>query len=154
LFVASYHSLLGYDFDLNPTRRIDNFQFANLHEIKLVDDGIWATSTQLGCAIKVDFSGKLLQSWWAHEDPVVLEKLGAHPHPLDKTKDNRLANLRNCSKVHLNSVDVHDGRVYVSLNNYGAVLRLFPTEIVAHEPAFKSCHNGLMTNGGESPAEP
>src|SRR3982751_2230121 len=33
LFVASYHSLLGYDFDLNPTRRIDNFHFAGVHEI-------------------------------------------------------------------------------------------------------------------------
>src|ERR1051325_6947797 len=74
LFVASYHSLLGYDFDLNPTRRIDNHQFAGLHELKLVEDGIWACSTQLGCVIKVDFSGKLLDSWWAHEDPLVLEK--------------------------------------------------------------------------------
>jgi hypothetical protein len=149
LFVASYHSLLGYDFDLNSTRRIDNFQFAGLHELKRVEDGIWASSTQLGCALKVDLTGKLLDSWWAHEDPLVLEKFNPPPLPVDKAEDNRLANLRNGSKVHLNNVEVHNGRVYVSLHTYGAVLRLFPTEIVAHVPAFKNCHNGLVTNDGE-----
>src|SRR6185369_5756225 len=33
LFVATYHSLLGFDFDLKPTRTITNHNFAGLHEV-------------------------------------------------------------------------------------------------------------------------
>jgi hypothetical protein len=149
LFVACYHSLLGFDYDLNPTRRITNHQFAGLHEIKLVSDGIWVSSTPLGAAVKVDFNGNLQQAWWAHEDPVVQQRFKPPPLFVDKQQDNRLSYTENFSKLHLNNVEVHDGHVYVSLNNHGAVLRLYPTEIVAHDPALKGCHNGLVTDEDE-----
>lgn len=150
IFVASYHSLLGFDWDLNPTRTITNFNFAGLHELKLVEDGIWTSSTALGCVQKVDFNGKTLAEWWAHDDPLVQKEFPS-PEPLtiDKTADNRLRYLDSFSKVHLNNVEVYKGRVYVCFNNHGAVLRLFPTEIVSHDPAVKGCHNGLVTDDGE-----
>jgi hypothetical protein len=149
VFVACYHSLLGFDHELSPTRKITNHQFAGLHEIKLVSDGIWVSSTPLGAAVKVNFDGALQQAWWAHEDPVVKERFRPAPLVVDKQKDNRMAYTENFSKLHLNNVEVHDGRVYVSINNHGAVLRLFPTEIVAHDPALKGCHNGLVTEDDE-----
>jgi len=149
VFVANCHSLLGFDYDLNPTRRITNHQFSGLHEIKLVEDGIWVSATPLGAVHKVDFNGNLQQSWWAHDDPVVTEKFDNRRFPIDKNADNRLINTQASSKLHLNHVDVHGGRVYASLNNHGAVLRLFPTEVVFHEPSLKGCHNGLITDDGE-----
>jgi hypothetical protein len=145
LFVANYHTLLGFDYDLNPTRTITNNNFAGLHELKLVEDGVWASSTALGCVQKVDFSGKTKESWWAHDDPLVQKEFAPGPLVLDKSKDNRTSYLENFSKVHLNNVEVHRGRVYVCFNHHGAVLRLFPTEIVSHDPAVKGCHNGLAT---------
>jgi len=149
LFVASYHSLHGFDYSLNATRTISNPNFAGLHELKLVEDGIWTSSTALGMVQKVDFDGKTLQEWWAHEDPVVQKEFAPEPFVVDKTADNRLAYLENFSKLHLNNVEVHGGRVYVCFNNHGAVLRLFPTEIVSRDPALKGCHNGLVTDDGE-----
>ena len=149
VFVACCHSLLGFDYDLNPTRRLTHHQFSGLHEIKVVEDGIWVSATPLGAVHKIDFNGNLLQSWWAHDDPLVIEKFDNRPFPIDKSGDNRLVNTQASSKLHLNHVDVHGGRVYASLNNHGAVLRLFPTEVVVHEPSLKGCHNGLITDDGE-----
>jgi hypothetical protein len=149
LFVASYHTLHGFDYDLNPTRRVTNHQFAGLHEVKLVSDGIWVSSTPLGAIVKVDLNGRELESWWAHDDPVVQSRFKPASFHVDKTRDNRLAHLKDFSLLHLNNVEVHNGRVYVCLNHHGAVLRLFPTEIVADEPALKGCHNGLVTEDNE-----
>lgn len=149
LFVASYHSLHGFDYNLKPTRTLTHHQFAGLHELKLVKDGIWVSSTPLGTVLKVDFQGNVLQEWWAHDDPVVRERFSPAPLLVDKQKDNRLAYLEDFSKLHLNNVEVHDGKVYVCFNNHGAVLRLFPTTIVAHDPALKGCHNGLVTEDDE-----
>jgi hypothetical protein len=149
LFVANYHSLVGFDFNLQPTRTLSSFQFGGLHELKVVPEGIWVSATSLGAVHLMDLQGKLLKSWWAHEDPLVREKFDPTEFVVDKTRDNRLAYLKSLSKVHLNNVEVFDGRVYVTLNNHGAVLRLFPTEIVAHDPALKGCHNGLVTPRGE-----
>ena len=149
LFVANYHTLQGFDYDLKPTRTITNHNFAGLHELKLVSDGIWASSTPLGAVMKVDFTGKVLQEWWAHEDAVVQKEFSPAPLDVDKQKDNRLAYLEDFSKLHLNNVEVHDGKVYVCFNNHGAVLRLFPTKVVAHDPALKGCHNGLVTEDDE-----
>lgn len=150
IFVASYHTLHGFDWDLKPTRTIANYNFAGLHELKLVNDGIWTSSTALGQVQKVDFTGKTLAEWWAHDDPIV-QKHFPSPEPLtiDKAADNRLRYLESFSKVHLNNVEVYRDRVYVCFNNHGAVLRLFPTEIVSHDPAVKGCHNGLVTDDGE-----
>ena len=149
ILVASYHTLHGFDYDLNPTRTITNHNFAGLHEIKLVEDGIWTSSTALGCVQKVDFTGVTRDAWWAHDDPVVQKEFAPEPLPVDKNKDNRIAYLEDFSKLHLNNVEVSDGRVYVCFNNHGAVLRLFPTEIVSRDPALKGCHNGLLTRDGE-----
>lgn len=146
LFVASYHTLLGFDYDLNPTRRITNNNFAGLHEITLDGDGIWVSSTALGCVLKVDLQGRVKQQWWAHEDPVVQRQFAPAPLRVDKSQDNRLSYLADFSRVHLNNVVVHEGRVYVCFNHHGAVLRLFPTEVVAHDPALKGCHNGVVTH--------
>ncbi|MEI6083016.1 MAG: hypothetical protein WCS70_01805 [Verrucomicrobiota bacterium] len=149
LFVASYHSLHGFDYNLNPTRIITHPNFAGLHELALVEDGIWTSSTALGQVQKIDFAGQTIQEWWAHDDPVVLKEFAPEPFAVDKTADNRLAYLEDFSKLHLNNVAVHDGRVYVCFNHHGAVLRLFPTEIVSRDPALKGCHNGLVTDANE-----
>ncbi|MCG3150012.1 MAG: hypothetical protein PCFJNLEI_03479 [Verrucomicrobiae bacterium] len=149
VFVASYHSLHGFDYNLNGTRTISNPNFAGLHEIKLVEDGIWTSSTALGMVQKVDFDGKTLQEWWAHDDPLVQKEFAPEPFVVDKTADNRLAYLEDFSKLHLNNVEVHNGRVYVCFNHHGAVLRLFPTEIVSRDAALKGCHNGVVTDDNE-----
>jgi hypothetical protein len=151
LLVATYHTLLGFTWDLRPTRQITHNNFSGLHELKRVDDGIWVTSTPLGAVIKVGFDGQTLAEWWAHDDPVIQKEFHAPVLSLDKKADNRLAVVEDAtkSKLHLNNVECHKGRVYVSLNNHGAVVRLFPTEVIAHRPEFKGCHNGVVTDHDE-----
>jgi len=149
VWVASYHRLLGFTPDLQPVRTITNNNFAGLHELKLVDDSVWTSSTPLGCVQQVGFDGAVRAQWWAHDDPLVQREFPAAPLTVDKTQDNRLRYLADFSKYHLNNVEVFDGRVYVCFNNHGAVLRLFPTEIISRDPALKGCHNGLVTEDGE-----
>ncbi len=71
IFVASYHSLLVMDHDLKLKRRISHPLFANLHELAWDAQDIWAASTDIDVAIKVNRAGKTLDSWFPREDPVV-----------------------------------------------------------------------------------
>jgi len=91
LFVASYHTLHGFDYQLRPTRSITNPNFAGVHELKLVDDGIWVCSTRWARFLKVGFDGKSKQEWWARMKIRSFGAFAAPPLTVDKTRDNRVA---------------------------------------------------------------
>jgi hypothetical protein len=152
VLVASYHSLHTFDRGLKFIRQTSNPLFANLHELSWDGDNIWATSTDIDAAIKVDRSGKAITSWWPREDPVVAERYHLTPLRLDKEKDNRtaFAGAGNTapSHVHLNAVALWNDRPLVLLNRFGCVVRLYPTEIVIEDAQLQGCHNILVTVDG------
>src|SRR6186997_3021254 len=70
VYVASYHSILVFDHQLNFVRQVSHPLFVNIHEIAWDGDAIWVSSTSIDAAIKIDLQGNMLDSWWPREDPV------------------------------------------------------------------------------------
>jgi hypothetical protein len=112
-------------------------------------DSIWATSTVLDGAVKVDRQGNTVDGWWPREDPVVAKHLQLPPLLLDKNKDNRLAYLgtsyKQAGHTHLNALAFLDGKPIFLLNKYGCLVQLEPTRILVQDPRLVGGHNILVT---------
>ncbi len=154
LIVGSYHSLSFYDLDLNLRRKISNPLFVNIHEICLVRDLVWVSSTAIDAAVLVDRQGRTVRSWWPREQPLLQDSLALFPMAIDKTADNRLRFLgEELSKkeghTHLNSVFCHGDRVYVLLNRFGAIVQIEPElRIVLIDPILCGAHSPALTRDG------
>jgi hypothetical protein len=152
VYVASYHTVHVFDWDLQPVRSISNPLFADIHEMawnEAAGSDIWASSTVIDGAIKFDKYGNTLGSWWPREDPVVAQRYQLYPLDIDKKQDNRLSYLGRShlepAHTHLNTVAVHNGRTLVLLNKYGCIVQLDPTNILIEDPRLKGAHNILVT---------
>jgi hypothetical protein len=123
--------------------------FADVHEMCWDGDAIWASSTVLDGAIKVDPHGETIDSWWPREDPAVAGRFGLRPLPLDKRRDNRLAYLGRShvepGHTHLNTISMLDGRPVVLLNQHGCLVQLNPTRVLVEHARLKGAHNILVT---------
>lgn len=150
VMVASYHTLHVFDHDLELMRSISHPLFGDLHELGMDQDGLWASSTVLDGALKIDEEGRLVDSWWPREDPVVSGRYQLPPLEFDKSQDNRLSFLGISQTLqghtHLNAVSLLEGRPIVLLNKLGSIVRLNPTEIFAEDPMLEGSHNLLVTN--------
>src|SRR5581483_8437873 len=128
---------------------ISNPLFADLHEVCWDADRIWASSTKLDGAIELSKAGETLRTWWAREDPILAERYQLSPLSVYKQGQNGPGNgengKRDPSHVHLNAVAVLDGRPLVLLNQFGCLVRLYPTEILVDDPSMFGCHNILVT---------
>ena len=115
-------------------RRITNPLFANLHELAWDGNQIWAASTAIDAAIKVESTGAAVAMWWPREDPLTKSRFGLAPLAIDKRADNRLRFLGVSDlapgHVHLNAIALNGPRPLVLLNRYGAVVALDPTEVL------------------------
>jgi hypothetical protein len=153
LFAASYHTLHVFDHDLRPLPPIQHNLFCNLHELHWDGDAIWATSTDVDGAIKIDRHGRTLDEWWPREDPVLMRRFGLEPLFVKKHEDNR-CKFVNASKtapghVHLNAIALDEGRPLALLNQFGAIVRLQPTQILVDDPTLRGAHNLVITARGE-----
>jgi len=150
VYAASYHTLHVFDRTLQPLRPIGNQLFAGLHELCWDGEAIWATATSTGGALRVSQVGETLKTWWAREDPVLVKRFDLSPHPFPKDRDNRSIDLAEADKdrshVHLNAITMLDGRPLALLNRLGCLVKLYPTEIVVHDPSLRGCHNILVTS--------
>jgi len=63
VYVAMGDRITKYDYSWNEVGQIVNPWFSELHELVVDEDGVWAASTGLDLAIKVDFSGKVIRCW-------------------------------------------------------------------------------------------
>ena len=152
VYVASYHSILVFDHQLTFVRQISHPLCVDIHEIAWDGQAIWAASTSIDAAIKIDLQGKTLDSWWPREDPVTAAHYNLVPLEIDKEKDNRTAfvGVGNVapSHVHLNAMVMQHKRPLVLLNRLGSVIRLYPTEILVNDPEIEGCHNILVASDG------
>ena len=152
VFVASYHTVHVFDTSLHPIRSIRNSLFAGLHELAWHDGSIWATSTCIDAAVKVDKHGEELDSWWPREDPTIAGRFSLSPLEIDKAEDNRVAfvgtSTTTPNHVHINAAAVHEGRPLMLLNRFGCVVKLKPTEVVLEDPTLRGCHNILVRRDG------
>ncbi|MBI2221525.1 MAG: hypothetical protein HYU53_09995 [Acidobacteria bacterium] len=152
VLVASYHSLLVFDRSLRLRRQVSHPLFVNLHEISWDGDGcIWATSTNIDAAVKVDRAGRMVHAWWPREDPVPAGRFRLTPLALAKDGDNRTAfvgvSANSHSHVHLNAATMWEGRPLMLFNRFGCVVRLDPTEVLIEDRALRGAHNLLVADG-------
>ncbi|HEV3021300.1 MAG TPA: hypothetical protein VGX76_02490 [Pirellulales bacterium] len=152
IYAASYHTIHVFDRRLATKGKLIHPLFANLHELSWDGDAIWASSTDLDGAIKVDRAGRTIAEWWPREDPVTSVRFKLRPLDFDKSQDNRARFVGNgkpaAGHVHLNAVATQDGRPLMLLNRFGCVVRLEPTEILVDDPTLKGCHNLLVLADG------
>ena len=141
IYVASYHTIYVFDAELRPIRHFSNPLFADIHYLTWDGEHIWASSTALDYAVKVDKYGETVELWSPREDPIVANRFGLAPRPLDRLQDNRLSYLgiahRQAGHTHLNTVSLLNGRPVALLNSFGCVVELNPTRIVIAEPALR-----------------
>ncbi len=134
-----------FDAELRPIRHFSNPLFADIHDLTWDGEHIWVSSTALDYAVKVDKYGETVELWSPREDPIVANRFGLAPLPLDRLQDNRLSYLgiahRQAGHTHLNTVSLLNGRPVALLNSFGCVVELNPTRIVIAEPALRGAHN-------------
>lgn len=152
VFVASYHSLHVFDRDLKAITQLSHPLLANVHELGWDGGRIWAASTDIDAAIKLDREMRTVESWWPREDVVLAKRFGLTPLEIEKEADNRCrfvgVGTTAPGHVHLNAVAMQDGRPLVLLNRFGCLVKLFPTEIMIDDPTLHGCHNVLVMADG------
>ena len=146
IYVASYHSIEVCNKNLDWLETLSHNNFAGLHETCLAKDGLWITSTAIDAAVKIDYeSGAVLQQFWPREDAEFARRLNLTPLTIDKTIDNRCnflaASAKQHSHLHLNSITLYDDNVYSLFSNYGAIVNLTRSELIAQDVLLRGGHS-------------
>ena len=153
ILVATYHSILVFDHELQLKRKIDNPLFVGIHEMDLDGEHLWVSSTAIDLALKVDFWGSASEWWWPREIPELRERYGLEAMQVDKRADNRLLHLdterSQVHHTHLNAVCVHGGAVYALLNSQGILFRIGPSPgVIVEDKLLKGAHSPRIIDGG------
>lgn len=154
IWVATYHSILILDWNLNEIRRISNPLFAGLHELSLGEGGIWVASTAIDAAILIDASGRVLQVCLPRNETLLQEGMGLEPWRIDLHEDHRIQHLpKEVSKtpghIHLNGIACRGADAYALLNACGAVVQIAPKmRILARDPMLRGAHSPKVTMDG------
>jgi len=150
LYVASYHSLLTFDFDLHYEGRITNNLLVGAHEVSQTEELIWVAATSIDAAIGLDEMGTLCDSWWPRENEFLQNYLSVAPLPIDKKADNRLNFLEDKflkeGHLHLNAVAFRAHQLYVLLNKYGMVYNATTDTIIIEDSSLVGAHNLVFTD--------
>ena len=149
LYVANYHSLLAFDFDLHYEGRITHNLLAGAHEVSQTEDLIWVAATSIDAALGLDETGTLCDSWWPRENEFLQNYLSVEPLQIDKKVDNRLKFLEDKflgkSHLHLNAIAFRDHHLYGLLNRYGIVYNATTDKIFIEDNALIGAHNLVFT---------
>lgn len=151
---ADYHSLNVFDRNLDFKRRVSHGLMVGLHEIQVLGDAVWVTSTTIDAALKYRLAdGHLEQAFWPREEPAFQQAVDTEPLPIDKAADNRAAFLAGASfrgpgHLHLNAVCEFQGEVYALFHSKQAVANLSRGEVVVRDENLKHAHNLLIEEPG------
>ncbi|PID56920.1 hypothetical protein CSB45_09695 [candidate division KSB3 bacterium] len=155
LLVGTYHTILVFDCNLRFKRKISNNLFVNIHEMDIVGEHIWVSSTGIDCVLLVDLNGNTLQSWWPREIPLLQNTFGLSPMNIDKACDNRIRYLHGemsnrDSHVHLNCVTNCREKTYILLNKLGVFVQIRPElKLIIHDKNIRGAHSARILDNGE-----
>ena len=154
VFVADYHTINVFDYDLNLKRKLSHGLMIGLHETQIAGSSIWVTSTSVDAALKYRLEdGELEASFWPREMPEFQQSLNLEPLPIDKSIDNRQTFLdsdtfRGPSHLHLNAVCEFRGEVYALFHSNNLVANLSRGTIVIQDENLKHAHNLIIEEPG------
>lgn len=154
LWAGTYHTLLVFDHELNPKRRISNPLFASIHEISAAGEDTWVSATAIDGAVLVDPRGRTLKSWWPREEALLRERYGLEPGRIDLRADHRLLHLheeasRHGSHTHLNAVCGDGARTFVLLSRQGVLVQIEPeVRVILESELLRRAHSPRLVEGG------
>ncbi|AOW19497.1 hypothetical protein LPB138_01845 [Urechidicola croceus] len=156
VYLATAVTIYIYDFELNLLGEITNDLFKGLHELFIVNDGIWVTCTLHDLILKVDFEGNTMFEWWGSNSKYLQTSLGFESRELNLDfsfpKENFAEHYDRYSKeerLHINTVWVDDNNVYILANRKNALIKIYPNEkIVFQDNNLMSPHNGILSIEG------
>jgi len=134
-YVANYDSIFVYDKKFRFKKHITHPLFSGLHEIEVVRDGIWATSTSIDLLLKVDFNGKLLSYWYYRQNKDFLKKIGQSAVPLIDFQNDYRRDLKGGFAVlklaHINNVRLYrDTKLIVTLGQCAVDKQAFRSYVI------------------------
>ncbi|MGB2963486.1 MAG: hypothetical protein WBB69_05820 [Anaerolineales bacterium] len=157
LYIATAMSILVFDKQLNQLAEISHPYLADIHEIFIVEDGIWVTSTVHDMVVKIDFNGALLKEWRGDQSAILQKKFGYHERNLNLSLDfsrnsfeDDFENYKKDEIFHINSVWVEGEDVYILSCWKNAFIRIFPKpeEIITIDNSLHHPHNGILSPAG------
>ena len=157
VYLATATQIIVYDRDLNYLKDITHPYLAGLHEIVIDEEGIWCTSTIHDLIIKIDFSGKLLKSWFLSESLYLMATLAIKNRNLNLYlnfgKDRFEKEYeRYCEeeRTHVNAICLNENKLYALLCRQGAIVSMDldtnKESLVLQDPNLQSPHNLLILN--------
>lgn len=147
-FVANFNTIFVFNESFDLIDEISNSLFNGIHEIDIVSDGIWVSSTGIDAVLKVDWTGKLLEFYYI---PDIIERIADKDkfpkRNLDFSVDQRFRLYDNSELIsHLNSVKLFNQRPYVCCNKLGSIIALEPNEIIFSNTDKSGFHNGMIVS--------
>jgi len=150
LYVATAINIIQYDKSFRFVKEISNPKFCGLHELFIEDDGIWVTSTIHDLIIKVDFDGNTLFEWLGSESKLLQKTFKFGGRKLNLELDfpeeeyaKRYGKYVKGERLHLNTVQVFDGKVYAFSCSKRALIKIHPKpeRIVMRDSSLVAPHN-------------
>ena len=154
VIAADYHTLNFFDRDLNLKRKMSHGLMVGLHEIDIVGESVWVSSTTLDAVLKYRLNdGTKEAEYWPRGMPEYQQALDLEPLAIDKSIDNRTTFLENKSfrgesHLHLNAVCEFRGEVYALFHSKCVVANLTRGTIVIKDDNLKHAHNLIMEEPG------
>ncbi len=152
VYLAASREILIYDRDFNPVGKLTNPYLKYCHEICIVDDTLYITSTGFDAVIEYDLKancftvghsvryGRFAQ--WRRSR-------GHNPKPtcsrFDPTRPNQQP---DADTTHLNNVHVEDGKLFASGGKMTYLMQLSPGKPVPYASLPKITHNAQPYKGG------
>ena len=130
---------------------IESDYFANLHEIVVVNDGIWCASTGNDAIVKVDFNGHLSLLWQAEKEPgftswVTQAGLDSPNFSSEQPSPTEVPN-RLRKRFHINTVSMEEQTVYGYDLRFSALYTVWPQfKRVVRNGGWRAAHN-VTVNG-------
>ncbi|MFZ5881203.1 MAG: hypothetical protein ACOY0R_17695 [Chloroflexota bacterium] len=123
--LSNYSGVFCFDRHWNLTRTFSHPICSSIHEALFDGQGILLASTGTDTLVRLDGEGKLVSTWFVHDDRTIARQAGIRKAPMTGRemldggtdfRDRRQPHSQECDKTHLNSLDqCPNGDLLVSL---------------------------------------
>lgn len=147
--VATYHSILSFDHDLNPLGVRSGNLCVGLHEMSFAGQSMLASATAIDGFVEMKADGSQGEFWHVSESKALSALLDIPHQEYDPGTDHRLKflgaqHLKSSNHTHLNAVTMFKGERWVLLNRYGIVFNVDRDAVVVHDESIRGCHNLII----------
>lgn len=157
LFACTCDKILIYrDSDFKLLDVIEHPHLIGHHDLTPTDEGLWCNSTLIDAFIKIDWNGKVIDSWYASEDKEFLKLFNTQQESARYVRRprnyNYMLNAENENsntfqeQFHFNTVDFSNNTLHGFSNRRFALVKIHAdkTTIIQRNPRWLWAHNVLL----------